>query len=234
MPLHDWANMTGWDGMRLLWISELARYLKPRLPAGYRVYVGTTPVFSVSAPVEGRPDVGVTTWPRQDEAPEGAAPAEEAGWESEVEMSIATPPPDRALHIEREGLLISAIELVSPRNKDRQSSQTTYTSNYAAYLLKKVHLLLVDVHRRPLRFSFAERIAAELTFEQPALPTPFALAYRVGAEGPRGGRFLARRPWPLAIGEPLPTVQLPLSNSQSVLLDLEQTYGQAADTAYLD
>ena len=48
-----------------------------------------------------------------------------------------------------------------------------------------------DVHTRPLKFSFADRIAAELGIEQPAYPAPFAVHYRVGESAPNGGRFLA-------------------------------------------
>ena len=54
--------------------------------------------------------------------------------------------------------LIAAIELISPRNKDRPSSRETYLTRYLGYLLESVHLLLVDVHRRPIGFSFADRI----------------------------------------------------------------------------
>ena len=35
MPLHDWTDPTGWDGVHLLWIARLCQWLKPRLPEGY-------------------------------------------------------------------------------------------------------------------------------------------------------------------------------------------------------
>lgn len=38
---------------------------------------------------------------------------------------------------------------------------------------------------------------------------------------------------PLRVGEPLPTLPLPLSVRQSVVIDLEQTYRRAAERAYL-
>src|SRR6266404_2674564 len=59
MPLHDWTELTGWDGVHHIWIVELLYWVKPRLPAGYRAYIGTTPTFAVEAPPEERPDVGV-------------------------------------------------------------------------------------------------------------------------------------------------------------------------------
>lgn len=38
MPLHDWTDRRGWDGVHHLWITELLRWVKPRLPTGYRAY----------------------------------------------------------------------------------------------------------------------------------------------------------------------------------------------------
>ena len=61
MPLHDWSDSAGWEGMHHLWIAELLRWIKPRLPIGYRAYIGSSPLLAVGAPVE-RPDVGVRSW----------------------------------------------------------------------------------------------------------------------------------------------------------------------------
>src|SRR5260370_1195201 len=98
---------------------------------------------------------------------------------------------------------------------------------------KAIHLLLVDVHRRPLQFSFADQIASELRLDQSACPAPFALAYRVGEPAPGGGRFLAVWRRPLTVGSPLPPLRLPLSMQESVLVDLEATYTLAPAAAYL-
>jgi Protein of unknown function (DUF4058) len=229
MPLHDWAPLPVWDGVHQVWIVELLYWIKPRLPAGYHAYIGTTPTFAIGAPAEERPDLGVRT------APQGNGPQPQAtsSEEPDQEIAVATLAQDKALFVENQGRLIAAVELVSPRNKDRPSACAAYASNYAAYLLKGVHLLLVDVHRRPLRFSFADRIAEDLQFEQPACPAPFVVSYRVGEEAPNGGRFLGIWRRPLAVGEPLPTMRLPLSVKESLPVDLELTYGRATAAAYL-
>ena len=62
MPLHEWSALPGWDGVHQVWIVELLYYLQPRLPAGYRAYIGTTPTFAIGAPSKKRPDVGVRNW----------------------------------------------------------------------------------------------------------------------------------------------------------------------------
>src|SRR5215210_2566966 len=194
MPLHDWTDRAGWEGMHHLWITELLRWVKPRLPAGYRAYIGSAPLLAVGAPAE-RPDVGVREWSAGPttgpEGPVSALPADTARVEPDVEVAVATLDPGTALFVERHGRLVAAVEWISPRNKDRPVSRTTYLSRYLGYLLEAVHLLLIDVHPRPLAFSFADRIAEELHVSQPACPVPLAVSYRVGEPAATGGRLLA-------------------------------------------
>jgi hypothetical protein len=239
MPLHDWGEIPGWDGVHQVWMVELLYWIKPRLPAGYRAYIGTTPAFAIGAPVEGRPDVGVRDWPRErvDLPPPGDDNGRADGGEEDgpdVETVVATLNADTTVLVEKHGRLVAAIELVSPRNKDRNSACAAYTATYAGYLIRGIHLLLVDVHARPLAFSFVDRIAGELNLEQPHCPAPCAVAYRVGEPAPNGGRFLALWRRPLAVGSPLPLMRLPLSLEESVAVDLEATYHRATDAAYLD
>src|SRR5215831_6941287 len=100
MPLHDWSENAGWEGMHHLWITELLRWVKPRLPAGYRAYIGSVPTIAVGAPAE-RPDVSVRQWPEAQapaspppaEAPTDRTPTEEP----DEEIAVATLDPDTAL-----------------------------------------------------------------------------------------------------------------------------------------
>jgi hypothetical protein len=45
MPLHDWRDERGWDGVHLLWLTHLLDWVQPRLPEGYRAYVGSVPAL---------------------------------------------------------------------------------------------------------------------------------------------------------------------------------------------
>ena len=237
MPLHDWTERGGWDGMHHLWIAELLRWVKPRLPEGYRAYIGTAPLLAVGAPGE-RPDVAVREWhsePReQPEQPDGSEAPEPIELEPDIEVAVAAIDPGTALFIESHGRLIAAVELISPRNKDRPVARSAYFSRYLGYLLDGAHLLLVDVHRRPLDFSFADRIAEELQIEQPPCRPPLAVSYRVGEPAAGGGRILAIWRRPLSVGEPLPVMPLPLNIELAVSVDLEQTYSRAAADAYVE
>src|SRR5438552_10906512 len=118
MPLHDWTALTGWEGVHQVWIVELLYWIKPRLPAGYRAYIGTTPTFAIGAPPEERPDVGVRDWPPNAALPAAAAPPAE---EPDQEVAVMTLAAEKALLVERASRLVAAVELVSPRNKDRPS-----------------------------------------------------------------------------------------------------------------
>jgi hypothetical protein len=231
MPLHDWAELSGWEGMHLLWMSELLRHVKAKLPLGLRAYLATGPAVAVGAPPL-RPDVGVREHGQFQPAP--ALKSHSATIEPDLEVAVAALDPAPALFVEREGRLVSAIEPVSPRNKDREVARATYQNRYAGYLIEGVHLLLVDVHRRPGGFSFADGIAAELQMsaEHP-LPPPLAVSYRVGEPAATGGRLLAIWRRSLAVGASLPSLPLALGTDASIEIDLEQTYSHAASDAYL-
>jgi hypothetical protein len=138
----------------------------------------------------------------------------------------------RAVHIDLHGQLIAAIEIVSPRNKDRPDSRARYTARYFGYICQGVNLMLVDVLPRPAGFSFADAIAADLSFPQAACPVPFAVSYRVGEPVPEG-TLLAVWRRPLRVGDPLPTIPLALNVHQSIPVDLEHTYREAARRVYL-
>ncbi len=86
-----------------------------------------------------------------------------------------------------------------------------------------VHLLLVDVHRRPVSFSFADALAESVGVGQPPLPSPLAVAYCVGEPMPKG-YFAEVWRRPLVVGADIPLMPLPLSVHQNILVDLESTY----------
>jgi hypothetical protein len=237
MPLHDWAELSGWEGVHHLWITELLYWVKPRLPEGYRAYIGSVPTVAIGAP-GGRPDVGVRAWPPDpppaEANPAGGSQAEgSAGEGPDVEVAVAAINPDTALYVETGGRLVAAVELISPRNKDRPDARAAYLARYLGYLHEGVHLLLVDVHPRPRGFSFADSIARELGMNRPACPPPYAVSYRVGEPAATGGRLLAIWQRTLAVGAPLPSLVLPLTVHAAVPVDLEQTYARAAQGAYL-
>jgi hypothetical protein len=229
MPLHDWTDDRGWDSVHQLWINSLLYWLQERLPAGYRAYLA-------SAPAEpGRPDLGVRAW--QPQVPEAAPPsgALVEGPQPDFQtVALLTAEQQAAIHVFFQGRLIAAIELVSPRNKDRPTAREFYRNRYLGYLWSAVHLLLVDVHRRPLGYSFVEAMAAEMQCRLPVGLPPHAASWNVGGATPEGGQFLDGWYRALTIGERLPTIPLALTANRSLLIDLDSTYSEAARRAYLE
>jgi len=106
-------------------------------------------------------------------------------------------------------------------------------ARYLGYLRAGAHLLLVDVHPRPLGYSFADSMAEELQARQPATPVPLAVSYRVGDPAATGGQMLGIWRRPLKVGEPLPAAPLAVTMRGTLEIDLEKTYMQGAMDAYL-
>lgn len=234
MPLHDWTDDSGWDGFHTLWITHLFHAIKPQLPGDFRAYLGSIPAVHVAG-LE-HPDFAVRHWlpePAPDAAPDGNGIANSATMEPDIETATITLDPQLALYITYRGRMVAALELISPRNKDRRSAREHYASRYLGYLREGAHLLLVDVHRRPLAFSFADTLAGELRIEQPATLPPLAATYRVGEPAAEGGRYLAIWRRPLVVGTPLPTMPLPLTIRAAIDVNLEDTYMLAAADLYL-
>jgi Protein of unknown function (DUF4058) len=232
VPLHDWIDTRGWDSVHLVWLAQLLDWVQPRLPPGYRAYLGSVPALTVDIP-NGRPDLNVRQWPKGPaETASAVTPAADNEPDEEA-VATFTLDAQRAVHIDLHGQLIAAMEIVSPRNKDRPAARERYLGRYAGYLRQGVHLLLVDVLPRPAGFSFADALAVNLGLAQPPCPAPCAISYRVGEPVPEG-TVLALWRRPLQCGQPLPVVPLALGPIQLILIDLEHTYREAARRAYLD
>jgi hypothetical protein len=139
-----------------------------------------------------------------------------------------TPPEFVTGLIQREGRTLAAIELVSPENKELPAAQSRATTRYLTYLRHGVHLLLVDLHRRPPEFGFGQVIAAELNLPFPTPAAPEVISYRTDITAPPQSRATVASQHVLAVGERLPKVPLPIDAAEQVLVDLEATYLRAA------
>lgn len=230
MPLHDWRDDRGFNGLHVFWQTQIIDWLQPRLPGGYRAYIGSVPAITLETPTNGHPDLSVRNW-QPGPAPAGTALADVSAPDVEA-VAVFDLDPQTAVHIDRHGQLIAAIEIVSPRNKDRPDARERYLGRYVGYVRRGVHLMLIDVLPRPAGFSFAEGLEANIGFRQSPCPTPFVCSYRVGEPVPEG-TIVGVWHRPLAVGEPLPTLPLALTTTNSVPIDLDHTYSEAARRVYL-
>ncbi len=235
MPLHDWTGERGWDSVHPIWLTYLVEWIQPRLPEGYKALLGGVPALTVAS---GKGRSIISAGQRGAGPPPEEVATDTAVIEPDLEASVSIRlDPQLAVHIDFHGQLIAAVEIVSPRNRDRGDAKETYSNRYLGYLRLGVHLMLVDVLPRPKGFSFSDAITSSLGLDLPPLPPPFAAAYRVGEVVPVGddmGTIVGLWRRPLQVGQPLPTLPLPLSVHRSVEIDLEETYRRAAKRAYLD
>src|SRR3954451_24696716 len=105
MPLHNWSEVPGWEGVHQVWMVELLYWIKPRLPAGYRAYIGTTPTFAIGVPGDERPDLGVHTVPPGNGSPTPTTPlptAADPGDDPDQEIAVATLAQEPTLLVERQ------------------------------------------------------------------------------------------------------------------------------------
>jgi hypothetical protein len=121
--------------------------------------------------------------------------------------------------------LKAAIELVSPRNKDRPESRRVLTVKCLSYLHSGSNLVVVDAVANR-RANFHAEMLGMLQRNGPAAwqsPTElYAVAYRAAALP--DGRQLQAWPEALALGAPLPRLPLWIGTDICIPLDLETTY----------
>ena len=124
--------------------------------------------------------------------------------------------------------LAAAIELASPRNKDRASARRAFGAKCAGYLLRGGGLVVVDAvttRRGDLHAAILTAVGASASAV--GVGGPSAVAYRALRSG--GETELQFWPSPLLIGDRLPTVPLWLAVDLAVPLDLEASHAAACE-----
>ena len=233
MPLRDhfhspWSEENLWEGFHSAWANTIVRHLNESLlPARFRA----VPQVHLGAAVE----TDIATFERL--MGNGSASAE--GSSSALATAVWAPPePTQTLTVdfldqdvcevrvydaERGMRLVGAIELVSPRNKDRPEARQAFVAKCAAYLQEQIGLMIVDIVTERRANLHEELLRLVAPGQSPASVSPlYAVAYRAGPNG-RSGRLDT---WPasLIVGQPLPTLPLWLPGELPMPIDLETTY----------
>jgi hypothetical protein len=120
--------------------------------------------------------------------------------------------------------LTAAVELVSPRNKDRPQARQAFAVKCVGYLQQDSSVVVVDTvttRRADLNAAILALLGVE---SSAALASSLsAVSYRaVGRE--EETQQLLLWPAPLALGQALPTLPLWIASDFSVPLDLEASY----------
>lgn len=239
MPLRDHFrppldNKRSWDEIHGQWPAMMVLLLNRKLPRRYiaapQVHLGPYAEIDVSTfekevgdeELLHDPDdngtVATMVW-----APTRPtlAVATDLAAQDEYEVRI---------HDTRRGRrLVAAVELVSPANKDRPEHRRAFVAKCAAMLQQQVSVTIVDlvtIRDNNLYGDLLDLIGQA----DPALadkpPAIYAVACRATKTQPQPGQGWQLETWlhPLAIGQPLPTLPLWLTDTLSIPLDLEESY----------
>lgn len=217
-----------WEGVGTLWVSNVVKLLNRTLPRGdFRAFANIHLGHMVEA------DVAEFQTHREEDTPGGG----DGGTHTAVlpaPVLTFTPefPDDFEVRIQTvKGVLrlVAVIEFVSPSNKDRDETRQKILRKCAGYIQLGIGLVIVDtvtnrhanLHNELVRFLGAGRV--------PTMPdTPIYVAsWR--PYGYEAVESLDLWPYPLTVGQPIPSVPLPLKNGPEVMLDLESTYLQALE-----
>ena len=240
MPLRDHFRppvdlKRSWAELHGMWPAAIVRQLHSILPdnyaAGPGVHLGATFEIDVSAYEEDNGGTEEPSWnPGASESDGGVAVATRAF--PPPTLTIETDLPDQdeyevRVYDDRRGrTLVAAVEIVSPANKDRPDSRRAFVSKCAALLQKGVCVSVVDVVTTR-QFNLYADLLGLIGRTDPAFGPEPPYLYAVTLRGRKRER---RRPlldcwsYPLALGQPLPTLPLWLDTDLAVPLELEASY----------
>lgn len=229
MPLLDHFNPPlnrthPWRSFHGAWAAAMARLLNQGvLPPGYYA----VPLLDRDGPIE----IDVVALREQ----KTSGPADDATGP----QTWAPPDPGVAVAVELPGVdgvevqvfldegdprLTAAVELLSPRNKDRPQARQAFAVKCVGYLQEGSSVVVVDTvttRRADLNATILSLLGVDVSAALPAGLS--AVSYRaVGRE--EETQQLQLWPAPLALGQPLPTLPLWIASDFSVPLDLEASY----------
>lgn len=230
MPLRDHFHSSSaylkWEALYGGWPMMIAQQLNQVLPEEYiaqpRVRLGG--VMEVDIASLQRESVG----DQIDHVGDAGNPAM-ALWEpSKPNILLDTEFPEPSeyevnVYTQDEFRLVAAIELVSPSNKDRSENRKTFVNKCEALLKNDVSVTIVDVVTSRMANLYGE-LLEDLDAQRTAVSS--TSIYAATCRGRRMGARWRLETWEheLAVGAPLPTLPLWLSEESMVPVELEATY----------
>ena len=236
MPLLDHfhppvSEETGWESFHANWATRLADALTLLVPHEYRVeeyaYHGPSLEIDVATferPISTLPPSGNGPATAVLEAPPYVVPAPTQVMPSAFPDTFAV----RIFRTRAGKTRVAAIELVSPRNKDRPEARRSFATKCASYLIQGISLIVIDIvteRRANLHNETMQLMEAAPELHYPPGVFIYAVAYRPLQREERDEIDLWKRE--LTVGEPLPTMPLRLTGDLFVPVDFEAAYQEA-------
>jgi hypothetical protein len=241
MPLQDHFHpplypQRSWESFHSRWANciadELHRVLPPRYFAEVQIHLGgqveadvaefERVTEAVDDSVNGvGPGLALKAW-----APSAAVMVVPAVFPDDLEVQVRDQTDDARL--------VAVVELVSPRNKDRDDSRRAFAAKCAAYLQRGVGLIVLDIVTSR-QFNLHNEMERMLNWGEAFLMPSGELLYAAAHRPVRRQEANQIDVWPnpLTIGQSLPVVPLALRSASAVPLDLEATYNDACQRSRL-
>ena len=229
MPLLDHFNPPlkrthPWRSFHGAWAAAMARLLNQGvLPPGYYA----VPLVDRGGPIE----IDVAALREQEASlPAGGAAAPQTWTPPAPGLAVAVelPVPDevevQVFADDGDPRLAAAVELVSPRNKDRPQARKAFAVKCVGFLQQGSSVVVVDTvttRRADLNATILSLLGVETSSVVPANLS--AVSYRA-VDREEEAQQLQLWPAPLTLGQPLPTLPLWIAADFSVPLDLEASY----------
>lgn len=217
---HSWRSFHG------TWAVAMARLLNAGiLPPGYYA----APFTDRDGPIEI--DVATLHEPEHTGTPDSPGGAQPwSPGEPSLSVTVAWPPADDVrvdvLSDDGDPRLAAAIELVSPRNKDRVKAREAFAAKCAEHLRRGCGVVVVDVVTTRHADMHTE-ILAMLEADSVAAGSGGLAAVSYRSVGGEADGFLQVWPTTLSVGNALPTLPLWLNGEVAVPLDLEASHTAA-------
>lgn len=218
-----------WEAIGSLWVSNVVRFLNRSLPKDeFRAFANVHLGHMVEADVAEF---------QQDGNFGGLASPDPAGPNTAVlpapVLTFVPEFPDvfevRIQTMKGTRRVVAVIEFVSPSNKDHEETRQRFLMKCVGYAQMGIGLVIVDTvtnrHANLHNDLLATLGRGRL---RPMADTPtYVASYRpYGYETVESFDVWA---YPAVVGQPLPSVPLPLKNGPEVMIDLETTYMQSLD-----
>jgi hypothetical protein len=239
MPLRDHFrapldNVASWEEFHGGWPMVIVQQLRRKLPAGYvaapHVHAGSFVEIDVAAYDKGNGTSSFATGGSEGSAATAVWAPAAPSVAVETELPAYDEYEVRIYDARRNRRLVAAIEIVSPSNKDRPESRNAFIAKCAALIQKGVAVSIVDLVT-VRQFNLYADLMAFIGHCDPTLGAEPPPLYAASCRWVRreGRAILETWSHVLAIGQPLPTLPLWLTDVQVVPLDLERSYEQACD-----
>ena len=228
MPLRDHfhspVNDThSWDEVHGQWPGEIVRDLRNILPAGFRA----APNVHLGSGFE----IDVTTYesataPDADEGGTATRTSLAPTLTVEADLSEQDEYEVRIYDAEHGRVLVAAIEIVSPSNKDRPASREVFVGKLTTLLQQGVCVSVVDLVSARHANLYAELLTL-LGHSDPSLgetPPPCTPSPSAPASAARPAALLDAWFYPMTVGQSLPTLPIWLAPALRVMLPLETSY----------